>query len=64
LVPGQETTVAEVRGVVGDIDGTEVKRSLGFHSANTLTPEAARAVIAEKAKAGLGRLSEFEPFRV
>jgi len=64
MVSGDDSVIAEIRNVVGDIEGAEVKRSLGFHSANTLTPEAARAVIAEKVKAALARLADFEPFQV
>jgi D-amino peptidase len=64
MVSGDDAAIAEVREVVGDVEGAEVKQSLGFHSASTLTPEAARASIAEAVKSALGRLSEFEPFRV
>ena len=38
------------------------KRAYGFHSAITMTPEAAQALIAQKVKAALGRRSQFKPY--
>lgn len=64
MVSGDEAAIAELRQVVGDVEAAEVKRSLGFHAASTLTPEAARALIAQKVKAALARLREFRPFKV
>ena len=42
----------------------ETKRTLGFHSANTITPQASTELIGQKVRAGLGRLSELKPFKV
>ncbi len=64
MISGDDAAIAEVRAAVGPIEAAEVKRSLGFHSANTLTPEAARALIGEKVRAALGRLKDFKPYRV
>ncbi len=64
MISGDDAAVAEVRKVVGDIEGAEVKKPLGFHSASTLTPEAAYKLIAEKAKAALARRGDFKPFVV
>ena len=64
MVSGDDAAVAEVQSVVGDIEGAVVKEHLGFHSAKTLTPGAAYALIAQKVKAALGRLSDFKPYKV
>ena len=64
LISGDDAAVAEVSGVIGDIEGAEVKSNLGFHSANTLTPQAAQHLIAQKVKAALSRIKGFKPFRV
>jgi D-amino peptidase len=64
MISGDDAAVAEVRKVVGNIEGAEVKKSLGFHSASTLTPEASYKLIAEKVKAALARRSDFKPLVV
>jgi D-amino peptidase len=64
MISGDDAAIAEVRLVVGNIEGAEVKKSLGFHSASTLTPQAAQQLIAQKVKTSLGRLREFKPFTV
>ncbi|MBM4188725.1 MAG: hypothetical protein FJ206_15590 [Gemmatimonadetes bacterium] len=61
LVSGDDAAVAEVRQQVGDVEGAVVKRSLGFHSAATMTPEAGQALIRARAKAAIGRLRDFRP---
>ena len=64
MISGDDAAIAEVRKLVGDIEGAETKRTLGFHAANTLTPEASYALIREKVKAGFGRLGQFKPYRM
>jgi D-amino peptidase len=64
MISGDDAAIAEMRAVVGDIEGAETKRSLGFHSAITLTPEASYALIAERVRAGLNRRTEIKPYRV
>ena len=64
LISGDDAAVAEVRSQIGEIDGAVVKNNLGFHSANTLTPQAAQQLIANKVKAALGRLRDFKKFTV
>ncbi len=64
MVSGDDEVVAEVRALLGDIEGAVVKRALGFHSAETMTPEAAYELIGERVEAALGRLGEFEPYVV
>ncbi len=63
LVSGDETTVKEVhRTIDKNIVGVAVKRAIGYHSADNLSPEAARAMIREATKDALSRLSSFRPF--
>ncbi len=64
MVSGDDAAVAEVSKVVGNIETAAVKNHLGFHSANTLTPEASYKLIAEKVKAGLARRAQIKPFTV
>ncbi|MFP5379392.1 MAG: M55 family metallopeptidase, partial [Vicinamibacteria bacterium] len=64
MMSGDDAAIAEVRKVVGPIEGAETKRHLSFHSAITITPEASYALIAEKVRAGLARRGELKPYRL
>ncbi len=64
LVSGDDAIVEETTALLGDVEGAVVKWALGFHSAKTLTPEAAYAVIREKAKAAMARIQDFKPYRI
>jgi len=61
LVTGDAAAVAEVRSVVGDIEGAVVKWPVSFHSARTLTPQAATALIEERTRAALARVGTIRP---
>jgi|SRR5687768_17730782 len=61
MMSGDDAAIAEVRKAVGNIEAAETKRNLGFHSANTITPQASTELIGQRVRAGLGRLSEFKP---
>ncbi|MDH4067275.1 MAG: M55 family metallopeptidase [Acidobacteriota bacterium] len=63
MMSGDDAAVAEVRQVIGPIEGVETKKSLGFHSALTLTPQAAVDLIGPRVKAGLARRAELKPYR-
>jgi D-amino peptidase len=63
MVSGDDAAVAEVRKVIGPIEVAEVKKSLGFHSAQTMTPQAALTVIADRVKKGLARRAELKPYK-
>jgi D-amino peptidase len=63
MMSGDDAAIAEVRKVVGNIEGAETKKSLGFHSAITLTPQAAVDLIGRQVKAGLARRAEFTPYK-
>ena len=64
MMSGDDAAIAEVRKAVGNIEAAETKRSLGFHSAITLTPQASADLIRQRVQAALGRLPEFKPLRV
>ncbi len=64
MISGDDAIVKEARDLIGPIEGAVVKWAISFHSAKTLTPQAAQKLIAEKVKAAIGRLSEFKPFKL
>jgi D-amino peptidase len=64
MMSGDDAAIAEVRKAIGNIEAAETKRSLGFHSANTLTPAAATQEIGRRVRAALGRLQDFKPYKV
>ncbi len=64
MISGDDAIVEEAQGLIGDIEGAVVKWSYGFHSARTLMPEAAYALIGERVTQGLQRLDGFEPYRL
>lgn len=64
MVSGDDAAVEEVRTLLGPIEAAEVKKSLSFHSANTMTPEASQELIAQKVRTALGRLKDFKPYKV
>lgn len=62
MVSGDNVAVAETQVIIGDVEGAVVKWARGFHSAQTLMPEAAYRVIRNRTKAAIGRIEEFEPY--
>jgi D-amino peptidase len=64
MMSGDDAAIAEVRKAIGNVEAVETKKSLGFHSASTLTPEASASLIGERVRAALGRRAEFKPYRV
>lgn len=62
MISGDDVAVAETQVIVGDMEGAVVKWAKGFHSAQTLTPEAAREVIRTRAASAVSRIDEFEPY--
>jgi D-amino peptidase len=63
MISGDDAAIAEVRKVVGDLEGAETKKALGFHAAITVTPAAAQTDIAAKVKAALSRRASFRPYK-
>lgn len=64
MISGDDAIVAEARKLLGDIEGAVVKWAYGFHSARTLTPEAAYELIRQKVKKAVARLGEFKPYKL
>lgn len=63
MMSGDDAAIAEVRKAIGNIEAAETKKSLSFHSALTLTPQAATDLIGQRVKAALARRAEFKPYR-
>lgn len=61
---GDDAATQELKSRLGSIEIAETKKSLGFHSAETITPEASCERIAAGVKAALRRLSDFKPYVV
>jgi len=61
MVSGDEQAVREVQTFAGNVEGAIVKRSISFHAAAVMTPEASQSLIRERAKAAVSRLREFKP---
>jgi D-amino peptidase len=64
MVSGDDAAVNEVSALLGDIEGAVVKWNYGFHSAKTMMPEPAYALIREKVKKAVGRIKDFKPYKV
>jgi D-amino peptidase len=65
MVSGDDAIVAETKAYVGDdVEGAVVKWAKSFHSARTLTPEAAYEVIEDAARRAIERVDTFEPMRI
>ncbi len=60
LVSGDEQAVGEVQKMIANVEGAVVKRSISFHAAAVMTPEASQALVRVKAKAAILRLKEFK----
>jgi D-amino peptidase len=64
MISGDDTIVKEATGLLGNIEGAVVKWAISFHSAKTLTPETAYALIREKTKRAIARIKEFKPYKL
>ncbi|MEJ2203318.1 MAG: M55 family metallopeptidase [Gemmatimonadota bacterium] len=64
LLTGDDAIAEEARALLGDIEVAITKWSYGFHAARTLMPEAAYALIRERVRTALGRLEDFQPYRL
>jgi len=61
---GDDVAMAELKSRLGNLETVETKKALGFHSAETLTPEVAADRIGVGVKAALDRLHDFKPYVV
>jgi D-amino peptidase len=64
LITGDEAAVAELQRVVSGVEGAVVKRAVGFHSAETMTPRAAQELIRRQAEAAVRTTARVEPRRL
>jgi len=64
MVSGDDAVVKETTALLGNIEGAIVKYASGFHSARTMTPQAASVVVREKAQRAVQRLREFKPYKL
>ena len=62
LVTGDDVAVAETQVIIGEVEGAVVKWARGFHSARTLTPDAAQEVIRTRMASAISRIDEFSPY--
>ena len=62
MVSGDDVAVAENQVLIGNIEGAVVKWAKGFHSAETLTPEAAYEVIRTRTASAISRIGQFQPY--
>jgi D-amino peptidase len=64
MISGDDVAVEEARQLLGDVEGAVVKRAVSFHSAATMTPEAAQQLIRQRVRSALARRASFKPYRV
>lgn len=64
MISGDDAICAEATALLGTIETAEVKWAYGFHSARTLTPEAACDLIRAKVTKAMSRLREFKPYKM
>jgi D-amino peptidase len=62
MLSGDDAIAEEARELLGDLETAVVKKAYGFHSAETLMPEAAYRLIEETAARAVGRIGDFEPW--
>jgi D-amino peptidase len=63
-ITGDDVAVAEAQALIGPMEGAVVKRAIGFHSAATLTPEAAQPLIREAVRRGVERRATMPVYRM
>src|SRR5688500_4109628 len=63
MMSGDDAAIAEVRKVIGNVEGAETKRSLGFHSAMTVTPATSTRLITERIAAAFKRRADFKSYK-
>jgi D-amino peptidase len=61
---GDDAAMEELKSRLGNIETVVTKKSLSFHSAETLTPEASCERIGAGVKAALNRLHDFRPYLI
>ena len=62
LVAGDDALAGEVEALLPWAERVVVKRALGYSAADTLTPQAAHAAIADGVRRALDRLAQMQPY--
>jgi len=62
MLSGDDAIVEEATDLLGELETAVVKKAYGFHSAETLMPEAAYRLIEETAARAVSRIEDFEPW--
>jgi D-amino peptidase len=62
FVSGDDAAVEEIKSRLGNIESVETKKSLGFHSEETLTPATSCDEIYAGVKAAFARIHDFKPY--
>jgi len=62
MLSGDNAIAAEAQAIIGDIETAVVKQAISFHSARTMTPAAAQALIRDTAERAVRRIGEFRPY--
>ncbi len=63
MLSGDDAIAAEAQAIIGEIETAVVKEAISFHSAKTLTPNAAQDLIRAAAARAVRRIDEFQPYR-
>jgi len=64
MLSGDDAIAEEATDLLGDLEVAVVKKAYGFHSAETLMPEAAYRLIEETAARAVARIGDFEPWEL
>jgi D-amino peptidase len=64
MISGDDAIISEAQALLGPVPGAVVKWSTGFHSARTMTPEAACDVIRETARRAVAERAARKPWVV
>jgi D-amino peptidase len=64
MISGDDAVAREAAGLLPGAEAVTVKWAYGFHSARTLTPEAACGLIREAARKAVGQAKNVRPYRV
>lgn len=64
MISGDDAIAEEATSLLGEIETAVVKKAYGFHSAETLMPEAAYRLIEQTAARAVGRIADFEPWNL
>lgn len=64
MISGDDAAVAETQRLIEGVQGAVVKRALGFHSAATMTPQAAQALIRTRVRDGIANRASARPLQM